>query len=111
MTIAISILLALVVSLAVMGVLLTVKTPHYRANASSVSTLLEWVLLGQASENQWRIFCEIPIRHCSELEDIRQRCVAIDDAHFVGECRRGCMLDKEGQLALQDVLKDVKQLS
>ncbi len=59
----ISILLSVLVCGTVLAILMWVKTPHYQVSEAQVVRLLEWMLLGQATENQWRVFCGYPIRN------------------------------------------------
>ncbi|MYM64964.1 hypothetical protein [Pseudomaricurvus sp. HS19] len=110
MTLLISVLAAVVVSVLVTLLLLNVRTPHYRAQRRQARQLLQWMLLGQASEHQWRIFCEIPIRHDPPLEAIRRCCADIDERCFVGDNRDGHLLNKDGMAALEQQLQELQAL-
>ncbi len=110
MTLVISVVAAMVVSVLVTLLLLNVRTPHYRAQRRQARQLLQWMLLGQASEHQWRIFCEIPIRHDPPLEAIRCRCAEIDERCFVGDNRDGHLLNGEGMSALEEQLQQLLEL-
>ena len=52
----------LIFLLAVIAVLLWVKTPYYRLRKGNVRCLLQMVLAGTASENDWAVFTSVPQR-------------------------------------------------
>lgn len=105
-----SILFSVVICALVMALLMWVKTPHYQVSTEDVQRLLEWMLLGQATENDWRVFCGYPIRSDPFLERIRQRCVEIDEVSFMGEGRRtGFLLDQRGMKQIGELLEQVQQ--
>ena len=110
MTLVISVMAAVVVSVLVTLLLLSVRTPQYRTQRRQARQLLQWMLLGQASENQWRIFCEMPIRHDPPLEAVRRRCAEIDERCFVGDHRDGRLLNAEGMAAVEEQLQQLLAL-
>lgn len=63
---------------AVVIVLSRVRTPRYQLRRDNVITLLEMVLDGTASENDWNVFVALPIRHDEGLENTRIRCSRIE---------------------------------
>lgn len=69
---------------AVLAVLVRVRTPRYRLDRDNVLTLLDMVLEGRATENDWNVFVGIPIRHDPELEALRLRCLEIERREFIG---------------------------
>lgn len=104
-TIAITCLLCL----CVVGILLWVKTPVYRVKREYVQRLFEWILLGQATENDWRVFCDYPIRHDELLEKMRTRCAELDEYHFIGDSRPPFFLDKTALSEISDMLNELQQ--
>ncbi len=110
MTLVVSFIATVIVSLLVALILLKSRSAYYRPQASDVQRLLEWVLLGQATENDWRVFCDIPIRHDDFLESIRLRCIEIEDAHFLGDDHR-YLFSAEGLVKIRELLDAVTGLS
>ncbi|NIB41897.1 hypothetical protein HBA55_19990 [Pseudomaricurvus alkylphenolicus] len=108
MILLLSILFSTLLCLVVVGVLIWVRTPHYRLDEAQVARLLEWMLLGQATENDWRVFCDIPIRHDDFLESIRIRCVELDEKHFIGDSHGGRLLSAEGLEQLTELLQQIR---
>ncbi len=104
----ISIVFSLVIMAAVFAVLLWVRTPHYQMQPEQVIQLLEWMILGQASDNDWRVFCGYPIRHDERLESVRQACVDIDEQFYIGDTRAGHLLSREGLEQLTELLHQLK---
>ena len=109
MILLISILLSVFVISVVVGTLMWVKTPHYQVDRAQAIQLLEWMILGQASENDWRVFCDYPIRHNDQLELVRQRCLEIEEDHYIGDTRAGHLLDREGLEQLRELLDQLHQ--
>lgn len=105
----VSIVFSVVIIAAVFAVLLWVKTPHYQIQSQQVIQLLEWMILGQAGENDWRVFCGYPIRHDERLEQVRQRCVEIDEQFYIGDTRAGHLLNREGLEQLTELLAQLKR--
>ncbi|MGH1372801.1 MAG: hypothetical protein ACRBBW_12235 [Cellvibrionaceae bacterium] len=104
----ISIVFSVVIIAAVFAILLWVKTPHYQLQPEQVMQLLEWMILGQATDNDWRVFCGYPIRHSELLEQVRQACVEIDEQYYIGDTRAGHLLNKEGLEQLTELLRYLK---
>ncbi len=104
----ISVVFSIVIVAAVFGVLLWVKTPHYQIQPQRVVQLLEWMILGQATDNDWRVFCGYPIRHNEMLEQVRQACVEIDEQFYIGDTRAGHLLSGEGLEHLEELLDQLK---
>ena len=102
MTLLVSVLGSVIISVIFFAVLNWVKTPHYRPDANSVRRLLQWVLLEQATENDWRIFCDYPIRHDELLESIREQCAELEELHYIGPPR---LLNKEGIAEIRRLLE------
>ncbi|MAZ88489.1 MAG: hypothetical protein CL693_12680 [Cellvibrionaceae bacterium] len=108
MILLLSIFASAIVIIAVFALLMWVKTPHYQPDKVQVIRLLEWMLLGQASDNDWRVFCGYPLRHNEELEQVRQLCVDIDEHYYIGDTRAGHLLSRDGLQELEKVLRALK---
>lgn len=100
--------ITLVVFLSVIAVLLWVKTPRYQMTKTDVIHLLQKVLVGQASENDWAIFLSSSFRHCPELEPFRDACAAIDEAEYLGHTRAGFLFSENGLIHIRWVLERVE---
>lgn len=102
--------ITLVVFLSVIGVLLWVKTPRYQMTKADLVQLLQKVLVGQASENDWAIFLSSSFRHCPELEPFRDACAAIDEKEYLGHTRAGFLLSETGLAQVRWILEKVESL-
>ena len=102
MVLLVSILASSVVCATVFWLLSRVNTPHYRPSRSQARQLLQNLLLEQASEMQWRLFCDIPVRHDEQLEVIRAQCADIDERHFNGS---RTLLSRAGLMEIQQLLE------
>lgn len=103
-------IITLTVFLCVIGVLLWVKTPRYQMTKADVIQLLQKVLVGQASENDWAIFLSSSFRHCPELEPVRDACAAIDEKEYLGHTRAGFLLSESGLEQVRWILEKVEAL-
>jgi len=54
-------------------------SPVYRLEKKNVVELLELVLDGSATNNDWEVFLGLPIRHNEVLETVRLRCQTINN--------------------------------
>jgi len=102
--------ITLVVFLSVIGVLLWVKTPRYQMTKVDLILLLQKVLVGQASENDWAIFLSSSFRHCPELEPFRDACAAIDEKEYLGHTPSGFLLSETGLAQVRWILDKVEAL-
>ncbi|PCH50507.1 MAG: hypothetical protein COC20_06600 [Cellvibrionales bacterium] len=84
MTYLLTLLLTLGVVVIAMWVFIRVGTPVYRIERDNIITLLELVLSGAATENDWYVFIGIPLRHNSELRDVQKRCEELTETEFTG---------------------------
>lgn len=103
--------ITLVVFLSVIGVLLWVKTPRYQMTKAALIALLQKVLVGQASENDWAIFLSSSFRHCPELEPFRDACAAIDEKEYLGHTRAGYLFSEKGLIQIKRILSQVEVLN
>jgi hypothetical protein len=102
--------ITLLVFLILVVILLWGKTPHYLMTQADVIALLQKVLVGQASENEWAIFLSSSFRHCPALESIRDVCAEIDEKEYLGHSRSGFLLSKSGLTQLRTVLQQIETL-
>ncbi|MBQ0721158.1 MAG: hypothetical protein KBT88_04240 [Gammaproteobacteria bacterium] len=102
-----TLLLTFVLVLAAMWVFLRIGTPVYRLDKNNVITLLELVLAGGATENDWHVFIGIPVRHNALLQDIQQRCSDLGETEYVGVCSATLFTEK-GTQALKLILEELK---
>lgn len=100
----------LAIFLLVVWVLLTVKTPRYQMQKTDVIRLLQAVLVGQASENDWAIFLASPFRHHPGLAMIQGRCLEIDEKEYIGHSPSGYLFTQHGLWLLKLVLEEVQNL-
>ena len=85
------------------------KMPYYRVDRARMVKVLEMVLTGQATENDWYITFGMIIRHSPELEHWRQQCADIEEEHFIGDQRPPYLFTREGLSLLEDILNDIKR--
>ena len=97
----------IVVSIA-MWVFLRLGAPVYRLDKNNVITLLELVLAGNATENDWHVFMGIPLRHCEFLQAIQQRCSDLSETEYIGEASVTLFTEK-GTQALKIILEELRQ--
>ena len=83
------------------------KTPHFRVNKGHIRRVLEMVLSGQATENDWCMTFGMVIRHDPHLENIRQQCVEIEEMYYIGQQRPPYLFSTEGRERLKYVLSQL----
>ncbi|MFT6102150.1 MAG: hypothetical protein ACJATV_000832 [Granulosicoccus sp.] len=108
MTAFLTILLSVFILFALLLVLLKVKTPYYRIDEKKMIAVLEMVLTGQASENDWQVTFGMIIRHSPELEMIRQQCLDIEEAHYIGNQKPPYLFSEKGLARLREVLTELQ---
>lgn len=77
---------------------------------TDVIALLQKVLVGQASENEWAIFLSSSFRHCPALEPVREACMAIDEKEYLGHTRSGYLFSETGLVQIRYILSQVELL-
>ncbi len=102
-----TLLLTFVVVLTAMWVFLRIGSPVYRLNRDNVIALLELVLAGDATENDWYIFMGIPLRHNDVLQAVQQRCSDLGETEYIGDSSATLFTEK-GMQALKLILEDLK---
>jgi len=103
-----TLVLTILIFIAVLVVLTWVRTPRYRIQRHNVIALLELVLQGRASENDWRVFAAIPLRHNPALEEVRERCMDIEEREYIGPGRNGFLFSQKGLDELREILQKLK---
>lgn len=102
------VLVTSVVILSVIFLLLVkLKYPAYRLRRENVQQLLQMVLNHQASESDWQVFVSLPIRYDDELEQVRQRCVVIEEQEYLGFRQR--LFSQRGEEQLKEILIELQQ--
>lgn len=89
--------------------LFMLSKPYYRVDKAKMIKVLELVLTGQATENDWRLTFDITIRHSPELEAVRQRCCDIEEQYFTGEYRGNFIFSPRGLDELKMILEELRQ--
>lgn len=90
------------------GILMFTQKARYRATPQSTIRLLEWMLLGQADDSDWEVFCGLPILHDEFLESVRQACAEIAEEYPRASSRSIYLLTDEGLDKLRPLLEDVR---
>lgn len=75
--------LAVVVFVGVLAVLVRVRTPYFRFDRVQMMRVLNLVLDGQASAQDWALLMAAPIRHDAALARLRRRCREIAATELV----------------------------
>ncbi len=107
----ITVVLASLIILVLCVVFRWVKMPYFRVDKARIIQVLEMVLTGQATENDWRITLGMTIRHDPELELFRQRCVDIEEQHFLEGSTTGYLFTKEGLEKIKVELETLTAMS
>lgn len=108
MTIA-TLVLTLLIFISVFLVLGWTRTSHYRLSRGNVVSLLRLVLEGKATENDWRLFSTLPLRHDPLLAQIRERCLEIEEREFRKSLKTGFLFSPEGLRELREILDELER--
>lgn len=85
------------------------KAPVYRPTQDSVQGLITRALEGEAREDEWQFFLDMPIRHDPDLEALRKDCAQLNDEQGLRP-RAGKVRFKEaGQIRLRHFLSRLEQ--
>lgn len=107
-TILLTIGLTVVVVATVLAILLWVRTPYYRFDASQLRRILNLVLDDQAQVQDWALLMAVPIRHDPALRQLRQRCREIAATELVDSER--IQFTAAGRQRLQALLCELDTL-
>lgn len=80
--------------------LVYLKAPVYRLEKPNLIRLFELALAGEATESDWDVFLEIPIRYDEELEAIRVECVELTE-------NGDAAINSQGKLLLSDQAREL----
>ena len=106
MTYLVTFLLTLGIVIIAMWIFVKVGTPVYRIDRDNVIALLELVLSGEATENDWHVFIGIPLRHNNELRELQKRCEIIAETEFTG-LKSNMLFTRKGLAELEALLKEL----
>ena len=89
------------------ALLVWLKRPIYRLDNRNLEKLFELVLDDRASENDWNVFIELPIRYQPNFDELRLRCRELTELH--GRYRDGRFyLSDAGKTLLRTELDELK---
>jgi hypothetical protein len=108
MTIALTFIFSALILLLLFLVLAKIKTPYYRIDHQQMIHVLEMVLTGQATDNNWQMTFGMVIRHSPELEVVRQQCIDIEETHYIGRQSSSYLFSEQGLAQLREVLVELK---
>ena len=96
------------VLLVIFAGLVYLKAPVYRLEKNNLIRLFKLVLEGEATESDWDVFIDIPIRYDDDLEKIRLQCAELteQDAIYANSQRRLCCT-ADGKRALTDFINQL----
>lgn len=83
-----------------------IAPPVYRLEKTNIVALLNLVIEGKATDNDWEVFLGVPIRHNDELEAVRMQCAEISEREYTG----GSGLIKSGYLFTEKGIEEVKAI-
>ena len=92
----------LLILLGIFAFLALLKRPVYQLTEENVVRLLELVIERQASEDDWNVFVDMPIRYNDELETIRRRCIEIFEQDT--EPKQGNLFSEAGLCEIKELL-------
>lgn len=104
----ITLILTIVVFVGVVLVLMWAKGPHYRLTRNNVANLFRLVLDGKATENDWRLFSALPLRHDPFLHNLREQCLEIEEREFTGINRSGFLFTRKGLEEIRALLEKLE---
>ncbi len=103
-TFFVTILLTVVIATLLFVLFRWIKMPVYRMTRERLIHVLEMVITGQATENDWQVLMAVTIRHDEVLEQVRERCLAIEEHYYIGDRRPPYLFTEEGLVELKQLL-------
>lgn len=79
-----TVLLALLITGASLWLASFRHPPKFHTDRDDFIRLLQQVISGQADQDQWSSVMHLPVRHDPELEQVRQRCLQVEQRYFTG---------------------------
>ncbi len=110
MQLFLTLILALVIFVGLFAMFLGNKEPVYRLQRENLICLFEMLLKGEASEDDWNVFIEMPIRHDESLEEIRAFCIEIT-GEKIKPGIDGLTLTEAGRVEIERLLVSLKSSS
>ncbi len=110
MTTLITLLFTLFIVCALFYLFVRLKTPYYRVDKQRMVRILEMVLTGQATDNDWQMTFSMTIRHSPVLESIRLECVDIEEQYYIGDQRPPYLFSHDGLTELKKILHKLKNV-
>ena len=101
--------LSLVILVGLFGLLFRLKRSTYRLDATNLIRLFEMLLAGEAREDDWNVFLEMPIRHDESLEKLRARCINLTGEEIYPS-HSGVRLSERGKQEISSILKELKRV-
>ena len=98
--------------LVVLGVALAMvfgKAPVYRPTEESIQNLMTRLLEGEAGEQEWQFFLDMPIRHDPDLEALRQECIRMYERYGLRPRHNKARLNEAGQIRLRHKISQLEQ--
>jgi hypothetical protein len=98
----------LIICLIMVGGMMWLASSRARVSLHETIELLEWVLLGQANENAWEVFCSLAIYHDETIEGVRRECAAINEAYQRATSNSDYLLNSDGLDRVRRLLNRLK---
>ncbi|MGS2718464.1 hypothetical protein ACVBE9_09845 [Eionea flava] len=111
LTVIATVVLSVCIVAAIGYLFFRLKTPYYRVDRARMVRVLEMVLTGQATDNNWYMTFGMTIRHSPALECIRQQCVDVEEHYYIGEQQPPYLFSLQGREQLRVILDELKQLN
>lgn len=100
--------LTLIIFFGVLVVLIWARSSRSRLHRENVIRLLELVLIGRATEQDWRLFSALSLRHNPQLELVRARCLDIEEREYLKH-NNGILFTQRGLAELREILDELEQ--
>ena len=90
------------------------RAPTYRPSRTEVLALLQGILDGTTTRQQWDLYVGMPLRHDPELEEIRLRCLVLQEGDdrepAAGEGIDEHLFDRAWRVRLGVIVDDLQRL-
>lgn len=107
MELLITVLLSFLIFVGLFVLFYRLKKPIYQLSKENLISLFELLLSGQASEDDWQVFLEIPIRHDPFLEDIRAQCINLAEGEVLSSSK-GVLLSEKATREVERILRELR---
>jgi hypothetical protein len=104
----ITLALTFVIFFGVLVALIWTRSSRYLLRRENVISLLELVIAGRATEQDWRLFSAVSLRHNPQLEHVRARCLDIEEREYRYRSN-GILFSQRGLAELEDILEELKK--